>query len=90
MPHILAILRLIFYVGRVRADIRGGLIDISDEYFITCLYPKGHGDPDDVEKHFLRSGLLMKVSFWVLVISPTHLTLFFLDILCDLHIACIF
>jgi hypothetical protein len=45
---------------RIRADIRGGAIDISDNYFITCLYPKDSGDPGDVEKHYLRGMLLVK------------------------------
>jgi len=46
---------------RIQADIRGGSIDISDNYFITCLYPKDSGDPEDVEKHYLCSMLLVKV-----------------------------
>ena len=62
MAGVFVVLTLTFF-GRVRLDIQGGIVDISDEFFITCLYPKGHGDPDDVEKHFLRSGLLMKVCF---------------------------
>jgi len=53
----------IFYVWfRIRAEVRSGGLDISEDYFITCLYPKGLGDPDSVEKYFLRSGLLVKVS----------------------------
>ena len=50
----------------VRARIRNGELDISEDYFLTCLYPKGYGNPNDVEKYFLRSSLLVKVVFLVL------------------------
>ena len=48
----------------VRARIRNGELDISEDYFLTCLYPKGYGNPNDVEQYFLRSSLLVKVSFF--------------------------
>jgi hypothetical protein len=48
-------------VCRVRRKIRTGELDISEDYFLTCLYPNGLGDSDDVERGFLRSGLLVKV-----------------------------
>ena len=45
----------------VRRKIQTAELDISEDYFLTCLYPKGYGNPDDVEHGFLRSGLLLKV-----------------------------
>ena len=45
----------------VRRKIQTAELDISEDYFLTCLYPKGYGNPDDVERGFLRSGLLLKV-----------------------------
>ena len=45
----------------VRRKIQTAELDISEDYFLTCLYPKGVGNPDDVERGFLRSGLLVKV-----------------------------
>ncbi len=49
--------------ARVCLDIQTGALGISDDYFLTCFYPKGHGDPNNVEQNFLRSGLLVKVCF---------------------------
>ena len=49
----------------VHARIRNGELNISEDYFLTCLYPKGYGNADDVEKYFLRSSLLVKVGFFV-------------------------
>ncbi len=46
---------------RVRDGIRAGTVNISEDYFLRCFYPYGNGDPDNVEKGFLRSGLLVKV-----------------------------
>ena len=46
---------------RVRNGIRAGTVNISEDYFLRCFYPYGKGDPDNVEKGFLRSGLLVKV-----------------------------
>ena len=37
-------------------------LDISEDYFLICLYPQGVGNPDNVERGFLRSGLLVKVA----------------------------
>ena len=48
---------------RVRAKIRNnedGYV-LGGNYFITCLYPKGHADPELVERGFLRSRLLLQV-----------------------------
>ncbi len=45
----------------VRRKIQTAELDISEDYFLTCLYPQGVGNPDDVERGFLRSGLLVKV-----------------------------
>jgi hypothetical protein len=49
----------------VRARIFNGELDISEDFFLTCLYPKGYGNPNDVEKYFLRSSLLVKVVFFL-------------------------
>jgi hypothetical protein len=48
---------------RVRAKIRDGIDDYStlDDYWIRCLYEGEEGDPEDVEKGFLKSNLLVKV-----------------------------
>ena len=48
----------------VRAKIRDGLDGYSaaDDYWIRCLYKGEEGDPEDVEKGFLKSTLLVKVS----------------------------
>ncbi len=46
-----------------------GTINISEDYFLRCFYPYGTGDPDNVEKGFLRSGLLVKVCFVVFIPS---------------------
>ena len=49
------------FAYRVRNGICAGTINISEDYFLRCFYPYGKGDPDNVEKGFLRSGLLVKV-----------------------------
>lgn len=48
---------------RVRAKIRDGVDGhyAFDDYWIRCLYEDENGDPDDVEKGFLKSKLLVKV-----------------------------
>jgi len=47
----------------VRAKIRDevGGYSASADYWIRCLYEGERGDPEDVEKGFLKSGLLVKV-----------------------------
>lgn len=47
----------------VRAKIRDGLDNYYafDDYWIRCLYEDEQGDPEDVEKGFLKSSLLVKV-----------------------------
>ena len=52
----------------VRNGIRAGTINISEDYFLRCFYPYGEGDPNNVEKGFLRSGLLVKVCFIVFML----------------------
>ncbi|KJA13399.1 hypothetical protein HYPSUDRAFT_151639 [Hypholoma sublateritium FD-334 SS-4] len=54
----------------VRNGIRAGTINISEDYFLRCFYPYGIGDPDNVEKGFLRSGLLVK-TYSNIFISPS-------------------
>jgi hypothetical protein len=75
---------------RVCSDIRAGVLDISDNYFLNCLYPKAQGDPDDVEKNFLRSGLLVKIypiSTFCLFFTNIFVNILGLSvILCTLHI----
>jgi len=47
----------------VRAKIRDGIdgYSASDYYWLRCLYEEEKGDPEDVEKGFLKSTLLVKV-----------------------------
>ena len=47
----------------IRAKIRDGVDDYNtfDEYWLRCLYKNEKGDPEDVEKGFLQSNLLVKV-----------------------------
>ena len=52
---------LTYFFHSIRRKIRTAELDISEDYFLTCLYPKGLGNSDDVEHGFLRSGLLVKV-----------------------------
>jgi hypothetical protein len=52
---------IIYSFCSVRRKIQTGELDISEDYFLTCLYPGGIGNPDDVEHGFLRSGLLIRV-----------------------------
>ncbi|KAF9044321.1 hypothetical protein BJ165DRAFT_1528874 [Panaeolus papilionaceus] len=54
----------------IRAKIRDGNISIADDLFLVCLYPKGRGVPEDVEKGFLRSRLLVK-TYCAIFTSPT-------------------
>ena len=59
----LSISAYILICCRVRRKIQTGDHDISEDFFLTCLYPRGIGNPEDVELGFLRSGLLVKVAF---------------------------
>jgi len=47
----------------VWAKIRDGIDghSTSDDYWLRCLYEGESGDPEDVEKGFLKSTLLVKV-----------------------------
>jgi len=73
----------------IRARIRNGELDISEDFFLTCLYPKGYGNPNDVEKYFLRSSLLVKVVF-CFVSGSWNWFAEFPDILRYLHLSFIF
>ena len=46
----------------VRAKIRDGIdgYNAFDDYWLCCLYEGEKGDPEDVEKGFLKSSLLVK------------------------------
>jgi hypothetical protein len=59
--------------GSVRRKIRNAELDISEDYFLACLYPRGLGNPDDVERGFLRSGLLIKVCKFSIYYLPTSI-----------------
>jgi len=65
-------------------------LNVGDDYFLTCLYPKGEGSADDVEHKFLKSQLLVKVchdsKFFYSFLSLL-LTLFFQDFLRNIHLA---
>lgn len=56
---------LTILLNSVRAGIRDGLdgYDASNNYWIRCLYKGKRGDPNDVEKGFLKSTLLVKVMY---------------------------
>ncbi|KAF9054747.1 hypothetical protein BJ165DRAFT_1399912 [Panaeolus papilionaceus] len=55
---------------QTRADIKAGRLSIKDDVYLSCFYPQGKGDADDIEAKFLRSNLLVK-SFCVIFTSPT-------------------
>ena len=57
----------------VRCKIQNAELDISEDYFLACLYPRGLGNPDDVERGFLRSGLLIKVCKFFIYYLPTSI-----------------
>ncbi|KAF9034848.1 hypothetical protein BJ165DRAFT_1533884 [Panaeolus papilionaceus] len=42
----------------------------GDDLFLSCLYPKGKGDPNNVEAKFLRSRLLLK-TYCAIFTSPS-------------------
>src|SRR6266545_5865981 len=78
--------RLHISFDRVRRMVRHAELDISEDYFLACLYPKGLGNPNDVERGFLRSGLLIKVRDFSINYLPTNRTS---DLLCAFHITII-
>jgi len=53
----------LFFIISVRAKIRDGIDghNAFDDYWLHCLYEGEKGDPEDVEKGFLKSTLLVKV-----------------------------
>ncbi|KAF9789312.1 hypothetical protein BJ322DRAFT_1208558 [Thelephora terrestris] len=55
-----------------RAKLRDGLDehDAFDDYWIRCLYEGEKGDPEDVERGFLRGNLLIK-TFQMIFTSPS-------------------
>ena len=50
-------------VVSIRAKVRDEMdgYSILENYWLRCLYQDEEGDPEDVEKGFLKSGLLVKV-----------------------------
>ena len=56
----------------VCCKIRTAELDISEDYFLACLYPKGLGNPNNVESGFLYSGLLVKVHNFFINYLPTN------------------
>lgn len=64
LPAIVCPIYILTSQNSVRANIQNGNEDflIGDNYFINCLYPKGHADPDFVERGFLKSRLLLQVN----------------------------
>jgi hypothetical protein len=52
---------IIYSFCSVCRTIQTAELDISEDYFLTCLYSRGIGNSDDVEHGFLRSGLLVRV-----------------------------
>lgn len=61
---------------RVRANIRNTKegFNISDNYFLNCLYPRGYADAENIEKGYLRSRLLLQVRLMVYSSTITHNT----------------
>lgn len=59
------------FANRVSHGIRAGTVNISEDYFLRCFYPYGKGDPDNVERGFLRSSLLIKVCSIVTMLFPS-------------------
>ena len=55
--------KLTIFLISVRAKIRDGIDGhyAFDDYWVRCLYEGEKGDPEDVEKGFLKSNLLVKV-----------------------------
>ncbi|KAF9780716.1 hypothetical protein BJ322DRAFT_1011640, partial [Thelephora terrestris] len=55
-----------------RAKLRDGIDDHNafDDYWIRCLYEGEKGDPEDIEKGFLKSNLLVK-TFQMIFTSPS-------------------
>ena len=47
--------------AKVRDEIDG--YSASEDYWIRCLYEGERGNPEDVEKGFLKSELLVRVRF---------------------------
>ena len=47
---------------RVCSDIRAGVLDISENYFLGCLYPKAQGNPELVEIFFCEVDCLSR--YW--------------------------
>ena len=45
--------------AKIRDEVDG--YSASADYWIRCLYEGERGDPEDVKKGFLKSGLLVKV-----------------------------
>ena len=70
----------------VRRKVRHAELDISEDYFLACLYSKGLGNPDDVEHGFLCSGPVIKVHNFSINYLPTNRTS---DLLCTFHITII-
>ncbi|KAF9051312.1 hypothetical protein BJ165DRAFT_1524262 [Panaeolus papilionaceus] len=55
---------------KTRLDIKAGRLVIKDDLYLACFYPKGRGDPDNVEHKFLKSSLLVK-TYCVIFTAPT-------------------
>ncbi|KAF9053255.1 hypothetical protein BJ165DRAFT_1523966 [Panaeolus papilionaceus] len=55
---------------KTRLDIKAGRISVKDDLCLSCFYPQGKGDHNDLEAKFLRSSLLVK-TYCVIFTSPT-------------------
>ncbi|KAF9032750.1 hypothetical protein BJ165DRAFT_1568204 [Panaeolus papilionaceus] len=53
-----------------RTRIKSGSLNIADDLFLSCFYPKNNGDPNNVEAKFLRSRLLLK-TYCAIFTSPS-------------------
>ena len=67
------VLTLDIFFCSVHHKIQTVELDISEDYLLICLYPKGYRNPDDVECGFLHSGLLIKVCKLFIYYLPTSI-----------------
>ena len=85
--------KLIVVFTSVRAKVRDGIDghSASDNYWLRCLYEGENGDPEDVEKGFLKSTLIVKVWAPPVVLKSVcgSLTAHWADLPSDLYIALI-
>ncbi|KAF9046647.1 hypothetical protein BJ165DRAFT_1527721 [Panaeolus papilionaceus] len=53
-----------------RLAIKAGTLVIKEDLYLSCFYPRGKGNPDNVEEKFLQSRLLVQ-TYCAIFTSPT-------------------